>query len=145
MNERIMAQHVDWFRKNEPFLYAVAKNINAIQNRGMGSWAGLFTSIADTVKNVAPGLTQLYTQKKVLDAQLARAKAGLPPLETSQYAPTVKVEAGMTPEAEEAARRIAIDVTKQGVMDFTGQMKPLFFGALALGAFFLLKKRKRKR
>lgn len=146
MNEQIARRHVEWFKQNEPFLFRVAEHIHALRtrDRGLGSfdWGGLFDSLSQTVQKVAPALTQVYSQKKVLDAQLARAKAGLPPLETTQIAPTVKVEAGMTPEAEDAARRIAVDVTRQGVIDFTSQMKPIFFGALALGAFFLLKNKR---
>lgn len=142
MDPRIAEQHIEWFRKNEPFLFRVAQHIHALNTRQVGfDWGGLFTSIATTVKDVAPAVAQVYTQKKVIDAQVARAKAGLPPLETAQISPTVKVEAALSPESEAAAKQIAIDATRQGVLDFTSQMKPLFFGALALGAFLLLKRK----
>lgn len=142
MDPRIAELHIEWFRKNEPFLFRVAQHIHAMNTRQVGfDWGGLFTSIATTVKDVAPAVAQVYTQKKVIDAQLARAKAGLPPLETTQISPTVKVEAALSPESEAAAKQIAIDATRQGVLDFTTQMKPLFFGALALGALLLLKRK----
>ena len=43
---------------------------------------------------------QFRTQKEILDAQLERMRAGLPPLQTSEYAPTVavKVDPGTTAE-----------------------------------------------
>lgn len=142
MDPRIAEQHIEWFRKNEPFLFRVAQHIHAMNTQQVGfDWGGLFTSIATTVKDVAPAVAQVYTQKKVIDAQLARAKAGLPPLETSQISPTVKVEAALSPESEVAAKQIAIDATRQGVLDFTSQMKPIFFGALALGALLLLRRK----
>lgn len=142
MDPRIAEQHIEWFRKNEPFLFRVAQHIHAMNTRQVGfDWGGLFNSIATTVKDVAPAVAQVYTQKKVIDAQLARAKAGLPPLETTQISPTVKVEAALSPESEAAAKQIAIDATRQGVLDFTSQMKPIFFGALALGALLLLKRK----
>lgn len=142
MDPRIAELHIEWFRKNEPFLFRVAQHIHALNTRQVGfDWGGLFTSIATTVKDVAPAVAQVYTQKKVIDAQVARAKAGLPPLETEQISPTVKVEAALSPESEAAAKQIAIDATRQGVLDFTSQMKPIFFGALALGAFLLLKRK----
>jgi hypothetical protein len=144
MDPRIAEQHIDWFRRNEPFLFRVAQYVHSLNSNQLGfDWGGLFTSIATTVKDVAPAVAQVYTQKKVIDAQLARAKAGLPPLETSQISPTVKVEAALSPESEAAAKQIALDATRQGVLDFTSQMKPIFFGALALGAFFLLSKRRK--
>jgi hypothetical protein len=142
MDPRIAEQHIEWFRKHEPFLFRVAQHIHSLNTKQLGfDWGGMVTSIATTVEKVAPVVGQVYTQAKVIDLQLARLKAGLPPLETSQLSPTVKVEASMSPEAEAAAKNIAIDVTRQGVLDFTSQMKPIFFGALALGAFFLLSKR----
>ena len=142
MDPRIAEQHIEWFRKNEPFLFRVAQHMHALNTHQVGfDWGGLFTSIAASVEKVAPVVGQVYTQKKTIDIQLERAKAGLPPLETSQINPTIKVEAKMSPESEEAAKRIALDMTRQGVLDMTTQMKPIFFGALALGALLLLKRK----
>lgn len=138
-------QFIKWFKQREPFLFNVAKHRFKLRRPGlhgndmeMAGISEIFTGIVDTVKNVAPSLIQLSSQKKILDMQIKRAEQGLPPLDASQYSPTIKVEAAISPESEEAAKRIALETTRQGA----SELKPLFFGALILGAMLLLRKKR---
>ena len=137
-------QFIKWFKRREPFLFNVAKHRFNLRNPGlngnmeMAGISEIFTGIVDTVKNVAPSLIQLSSQKKILDMQIKRAEQGLPPLDAAQYSPTIKVEAAISPESEEAAKRIAIETSKQGI----SELKPIFFGALLLGALMLLRKKR---
>ena len=59
------------------------------------SW---FESFTDSIKKIAPALIQYKTQKNILKVQLQRAKQGLPPLDTSALAPTIRVQPELTPE-----------------------------------------------
>lgn len=105
-----------WVKTNDPFLFEVAKKRFELKKTGMN---GLGLSLSDfnigdfakslmsTVKEVAPGLVQYKTQTKILKTQLKRAEKGLPPLQTSEYAPTLNVSAEITPEMEAAALRVA--------------------------------------
>lgn len=136
-------QFLHWLRENDPYLYNVARYKHANEG-GLGTvvnpqgTSSFFSSVVDTVKKLGTSVLQYKSQKKILDLQLKRAEQNLPPIDASMYTPTVKVEAAVTPEMEQQARRVGIDLVKQGAQEF----KPIFFGALILGGFFLLKGRK---
>jgi hypothetical protein len=49
----------------------------------------------DTIKNVALTVLQTAQQKKVLDLQLARAKAGQPPLDIQDYMGDASIRGGL--------------------------------------------------
>jgi hypothetical protein len=146
MNERAKKQFAVWLKRNDPFLYRVAeKRFNLIKRRS-GQLSGpldflnkdFFSTIADTVKTVAPSIFQIQSQKKILDVQLERARQGLPPLQTSEYAPTIKVAAEITPEMEAAANRVAV----QSVREAMPSMERWFFVAIGVGAYLMLKKKR---
>ena len=59
------------------------------------SW---FEGFTDSIKKIAPALIQYKTQKNILKVQLQRAKQGLPPLDTSALAPTIRIQPELTPE-----------------------------------------------
>lgn len=50
----------------------------------------------DTLKKLLPTIAATYQQKQLLDVQADRAKAGLPPLDVSQYSAGVNI--GLSPE-----------------------------------------------
>jgi hypothetical protein len=58
-----------------------------------GSW---LDKLIGAAQQILPAYLQYEQQREVLDIQLERARAGLPPLETGQYAPSVQV--GLDPE-----------------------------------------------
>lgn len=60
--------------------------------------------IIDAASSIAPAYLQFEQQKKILDMQVERAKRGLPPLESAYIAPTVRVQAEVTPEMMTEAR-----------------------------------------
>jgi hypothetical protein len=125
-----------WVKNNDPFLFEVAKARYALEQGGLSGFSDFFTSLTDTIKDVAPSLINLQSQKKILDIQLKRANQGLPPLETAQYSPVIRVAPEITPATEQAAKNIAVESLKGGFKS----MAPL----LAVGgllAFLLLRRR----
>lgn len=135
-------QFVNWVRKNDPFLYAVAKKraelVKSDELNGIDI-GGFFNNLVDTVKSIAPTVITYQGQKKILDVQIQRARNGLPPLDSSQYTPTVKVEAQLTPENERAAQRIAINTVKESAQ---GMQKYMLIGIAGVLAYVLLKGRR---
>lgn len=66
---------------------------------------GWLDKLIGAASTIAPAYIQFKQQQDILDMQIERAKQGLPPLESAYIAPTVRVEAGMTPEMMTTARR----------------------------------------
>lgn len=75
-------------------------------------------SWTDTLQRSLPILVATYQQKQILDVQMQRAKAGLPPLDASQYAAGVQV--GLSSDTQ----------------------KMLLFGALGIAALFFVMNRR---
>lgn len=71
----------------------------------------------DTLARSLPIIAATVQQKQILDIQVQRAKAGLPPLDASQYAAGVNI--GLSPEVQ----------------------KILIMGAVGIGAVILLARR----
>ena len=94
--------------------------------------AGWFETLVATGKDIAPILVQTRAQQLLFKAQLQRAKAGLPPLKTEEYAPTMRIQAGASPELMQQFR--------DGVKSFA---VPVVIGIAALGLFFLMQRRRR--
>jgi len=113
-------QFVEWVRLNEPSLYKATIAQVGIGEADKKKW---WESFVGAAKQLVPVLVGAKSQKKILDVQLKRAKAGLPPLNVNQISPTVRVQAGITPELT----RILI---------------PVGIGALALILFFAFKKKR---
>lgn len=121
-------QFVNWLRVNEPIVFQSAKNAanNAVglsaADTAEGNWWDSFVGAA---KQLVPVIVQAKSQKKILDVQLRRAQQGLPPLDAGQIAPTVRVQAGLTPS-----------------------MKKILIPSLAIGAgllfYFMMGRKKRK-
>lgn len=63
------------------------------------SGGGFWDSLTSGLKDIAPVLTQAYRERMILKAQLARANAGLPALDATQYSPPVRVETTVGPGA----------------------------------------------
>lgn len=125
---------VAWMRQNDPFLYNIAVKRAAIANgQTMGDIMDLFTALTDTVEKIAPKVMELGAQKKILDVQLARAKNGLQPLQTT-YSPTVGVGVVNTPQYQQLANQIAYSQPSQ-----LQSITPILFGigGLALAYMFI--------
>ena len=92
-----------WLQRWAPKVYAHAKkraDVAAANDgalNGLGGWWDTFT---DSVSDLGGKYLQFRTQKEILEAQMQRMQQGLPPLQTSEYAPTiaVKPDAGTTRE-----------------------------------------------
>lgn len=87
-------QFINWIKNWAPQVYAAAKKkADTVEgNEGalgaLGTWWDSFT---DAVKDIGGQYLQYKTQKEILEAQLERMRAGEPPLQTSEYAPTVRI------------------------------------------------------
>jgi len=96
-------QFITWLKNWAPQLYVRAKaKADAIEanDATLGQLAGWWETFTENLTEVGGAVLQYKTQKAILDAQLERMRAGLPPLQTSEYAPTVavKVDPGTTRE-----------------------------------------------
>ena len=96
-------QFIGWLKNWAPDLYAAAKakaDAAEINDGTLGQLAGWWETFTQGISDVGGQYIQFRTQKEILDAQLERMRAGLPPLQTSEYAPTVavKVDPGTTAE-----------------------------------------------
>ena len=78
-----VAQFFDWLRASMPGLYS------EIQRRGGALVAIDFGAILSNVKDLGAQYLQYDAQRRLLNAQLDRARAGLPPLDAGQYAPGI--------------------------------------------------------
>ncbi len=126
MFSKSQKEFLSWLRRSNPAVYAGAKR-RADAAMGLGAadtsinWWDSFISGA---KELVPVIVQARSQKNILDVQLRRAEQGLSPLNTSQIAPTVQVQAGISPE-----------------------LKRLLIPALGIGAallFYMMSKKKRR-
>ena len=83
------AEFVKWVKAKDPALYQLAIK-RAQKSATLGGIFDVFTSVVNTVKDVAPKVFELSQQKKILDLQIDQAKAGMAPLNVN-YTPTVPV------------------------------------------------------
>ncbi len=90
-------QFITWLKRWHSQLYARAKKSADIAQaregtlNGLGGWWESFT---DSLTEVGGAVLQYKTQKDILDAQMERMRLGLPPLQTAEYAPTVRIDVG---------------------------------------------------
>lgn len=89
-----VGQFFNWLRGSFPQIYG------AVKARGAPLAAIDLGNLLDNVKDVASAYLQYDAQKDLLKLQLERARAGLPPLDSSQYAPTIN--AGLAPATQGA-------------------------------------------
>lgn len=64
-------------------------------------------TIANTVKALATSILPVVGQQKILDVQIQRAKAGLPPLDTSQLSDAAGLNVGLTSSTQKTFLMIA--------------------------------------
>lgn len=133
---------INWIKTEYPFTYEIAMKRLSMQQNEMGAFDSLtkiFDAVADTAKNVAPTFLKYKQQKKLLNIQLERARAGQPPLDATQYTmPPIKVEPVINNETEAAATRIA----QKSISESIAKSKWVFFGAIGLGAALFMKMRR---
>jgi hypothetical protein len=135
-------QFVAWVKKHHPKLYrkALAKtgqanmgavDVNAPPAQKESTWLDTITS---TIKQLAPSVLQFQQQKKLMDMQLKRAEAGLPPASVDQYTPVLRVQTDLAPETRKAVMATGMEISK-----------PIIYGGLGLlGLFLYLQSKKRR-
>lgn len=147
-----------WLARHDPLVFRTAVKVaekQGVKVEGLGSFvpdntgmalpgtvtptSGGSTSTVDAivaaVEKVIPALATAYSTDRVLKAQLELAKMGQPPLQTAQYAPTMRHEVAVSEEGERAASRIASNVVGEAI----GKIWPALLIA-AVGAFMFLRK-----
>ena len=98
---RSRQQFVSWLKREMPKVWALAKarvgeapaGLSGLGQNETETW---WQKLTGTVANIGQSVLAYQTQKELLDIQLKRAEQGLPPIETAQYQPTVRV--GVDPE-----------------------------------------------
>ena len=89
-----VAQFFNWLRGTFPQVY------NGLKTSGLPLAAIDFGSILDNVTKTAQAYLQYDAQKDLVKLQLERARQGLAPIDTSQYAPGVNV--GLSSDTQSA-------------------------------------------
>lgn len=119
MSQQSNIAFAKWLHANDPFLFAVAAKRVELEKQKAGQmsgvfdfigdidWAGIGSTVIDTVQKVAPTVIQYQAQAKALKLNMERAKAGQPPINVADYTPTVKIAPQITPETEQAINRVA--------------------------------------
>jgi hypothetical protein len=125
------ALHVEWVRDNFPQTYQEAMLMSSdTYNAGLNAMPSFmtpypytpvvkpavpekswFTSFTQSIQKIAPALVQYKTQKDILKLQLDRAKKGLPPLDTSALAPTIRVQPELSPEMYSDLKKYVLPVS----------------------------------
>ena len=77
---------------NLPTADDTGTSVDSPSNQAVDSSSPSFTTV---VSGLANALVQGYSQKKVLDVQLARAQQGLPPLDTAYLSDSTSLKAGV--------------------------------------------------
>ena len=128
-------QFAYWLKKRYPKIYAASMSRGGMS--GLGDTAPTDTitpaattswldTISNTLKSIIPAASAAYIAKQTIDVNISRAKAGLPPIDSSSLAPQVNVS---LPPAQ--------------VAQLTSAGKYALYGVGALGLLFILSKRKR--
>lgn len=119
-----------WFQRSNPKMYRAVMRRVGLQNMSAETDPvadpSIWDSIVSGAKEVLPILVQARAQKQIFDAQLKRAKRGLPPLKTSEIAPTIRIETGVTRSTGDMLKQMAL---------------PIGLGVAGLAAIFLMKKK----
>lgn len=143
--ELARAQFLTWLKQTNPGLFQAGLRIAetekarfAEQTGNPGALSGLgsngesktwWQSFAEGITGVGTAYLAYKGQKASIDANLARANQGLPPIDYSMYAaPTVRTQVDLSPE-------IMARIKETGMA--TGL---LIAAAVGLGAYFLLRK-----
>lgn len=82
---------IAWVQKNYPALYDAAVRRVGTTPPNLGAEESWLDKITNAFTAIAPEYLRAKAQKDLLEVQLDRARAGLPPLDSTQYAPAVQV------------------------------------------------------
>lgn len=97
---------LQWMKRQNPKAYAAIMRRAGlhVMNAGTDPVAepSIWDKIVSGAQQILPTIVQARAQKQIFDAQLKRAKQGLPPLKTAEIAPTIRVQAEVGRETREA-------------------------------------------
>lgn len=121
------AQFMTWFKENYPNFYASAMS----QNDGLGAEEkpSIWSRLIDGIGKLGGTYVTLKAQKDIIEMNIARAKAGLPPIDIA--------EAGAAPVVQ-----TRIDLDPATIRSLAAEAKPqinmILIGIAALAAFMVL-------
>lgn len=130
-------KYILWMKKNSPKLYraAIAKmSQSTLLGEEPPTPENWFSSLTNTIMDLAPKYLQLKQQKDVMKMQMKRAQQGLPPANVADYAPVVKADINLAPETRK-------EIIEAGQSSLNDMMKPLLIGGGLLALYFVMKKR----
>lgn len=112
---------------------------------GMGDWGSFFSDLATGVVDLAPQYLQYKQQGDMLDLQIERARAGLPPIDASKYQTPPYAPQQPPPTQAPAPAPIPVPVGPIYVEPAKPDQKMMMvLGAgVVVAAFFLFKKKRR--
>lgn len=141
------AEFVEWLGRSYPGVVEAlleALGVESVIARdgalGQAEEKTLVSQLLDLAQGVLPAYLQYEQQKEVLAIQLERAKAGLPPLETGQYAPSVQI--GLDGET---IQRLADEATQRAAAAASSPLPWLLIGGGILAAIALRQPKRRRR
>lgn len=112
-----------------PDLVRSGAQLDGLGDTGAPSLIDKAASTANSIANAVLPFLQLNAQRKLLEAQVSRAKQGLPPLEVKNL--------------QLPAARVEVDAGEGIRAGFARYGKWLAIGALGLGALLLMRRRRR--
>lgn len=130
--------YAKWVERRHPQIYKVAVELS---KKGHDIKSGLgeeqpkdknwWDKLADNLTTVGTAAINLEAQRNILREQSRRANQGLAPLETSQFAPTVRVAGEVSTQSLENIK------TSFGLGGIEKYIKPALLG---IGVLFAIKK-----
>lgn len=130
------AAFITWLRNTNPEAYASAmRQATSPQTLGATDPATASTGFdwkkfVEAATAATTAVFQTRAQKDMLKINIERAKAGLPPMDTSFAAPVIRTQFDVTPEIAQSLQQSAQ----------AGMMNIALFGGAALVAFMLLRR-----
>lgn len=135
---RARMQFLTWVRDNFPDLYNVAieqadvsEQAQMLQGLGAEEQVPWYQKVASVLTTAGTAYLALRAQREALKINLARAEAGMPPIDTAGIAPVIRTQIELPPEViEKVTGAAGVQVNKM-----------LLFGAAAVVAIMLFMRR----
>lgn len=154
-NRRAQENFLLWLRDYSPVTYAIAMRVDELKSGSDGNVGSVWGSIGSAfssagaaianlipkVASAAPSIISAKQQVEMMKINLERAKQGQDPIKVESVVPPMAVQVDTGPEATAAIDRAAQQIVASSQQTINENMKPLIYGALGLGALFVLMKK----
>lgn len=123
-------QFADWLKREHPDIFAAAIEKASEGELGATDTPSFWQKFTTAAMGLGTTYLSLRNQKKAMEINLARAKAGQPPIDMATSAPVVRTQIDMSPQLQQRLISTAGE----------GLNKTLLYAGLGLLAFFAVKK-----